>query len=173
MKYTQYFTALFITCFAALTFSQYSTAQTNAEDKSSAKKLAFKNMVDSQHFVFVAQSVTPLRGRFRNLTSEYDVRVSKDTLISYLPYFGRAYTAPLDPSETGLNFTSTNFSYSVAPGKKKSWTITIKPKDYRDVQQFLFTVYDNGSASLNVTSVSRDPISFLGYIEKEKTKKNK
>ena len=173
MKYTQYFNAFFITCVAAIAFSQYSTAQVSTEDKSNAKKLAFKNMVDSQHFVFVAQSVTPLRGRFRNLTSLYDVRVSKDTMVSYLPYFGRAYTAPLDPSEGGLNFTSTNFSYSVAPGKKKSWTLTIKPKDYRDVQQFLFTIYDNGSASLNVNSISRDAISFIGYIKKDENKKNK
>jgi hypothetical protein len=171
MRYIKYFNILFLTCLAVITFSQYSTAQKNAEDKTDSKKLAFKNMVDSQHFIFVAQSVTPLRVRFRNLTSEYDVSISRDTMVSYLPYFGRATTAPLNPSESGLNFTSTNFSYSVAPYKKSGWNVEIKPKDKTDIQQFLFTIYDNGSASLNVNSISRDPISFMGYIKNDEKKK--
>jgi len=173
MKYTKYFNILFITCLAVITFSQCSTAQKNTEDKTDSKKMSFKNMVDSQHFVFVAQSVIPLRGRFRNLTSLYDVSISKDTMISYLPYFGRAYAAPLNPSESGLDFTSTNFSYSVTPHKKNGWDIVIKPKDKMEIQQFLFTIYDNGSANLNVTSTFRDPISFNGYIKKEEKKNRK
>ena len=173
MKYTKYFNILFITCLAVITFSQCSTAQKNSEDKNDSKKLAFKNMVDSQHFVFVAQSVTPLRGRFRNLTSEYDVSISKDTMVSYLPYFGRAYTAPLNPSEAGLDFTSTNFSYSVSPHKKNGWDVVIKPKDKTEIQQYVFTIYDNGNANLNVISTSRDPISFDGYIKKKRKEKRK
>ena len=166
MKYSQNLNTLFITCLIAITFFQYSSAQKNSQEKDDSKKLAVKNMLDSQHFVFVAQSVTPLRGRFRNLTSEYDVILSKDRMASYLPYFGRATVAPLNPSESALDFTSTNFSYSVTPRKKSGWDVVIKPKDKTDIQQYLFTIYDNGSASLNVTSISRDPISFLGYIKK-------
>jgi hypothetical protein len=167
MKYTKYFKILFTTSLAIITFFQCSTAQKNTENKNDSKKMSFKNLVDSQHFVFVAQSVTPLRGSFHNLTSLYDVSITKDTLVSYLPYFGRAYTAPLNPSESGLNFTSTNFLYSATPHKKSGWDVIIKPKDKTDVQQFLFTIYDNGSANLNVISTSRDPISFNGYIKKE------
>ena len=135
--------------------------------------MSFKTMVDSQHFVFVAQSVIPLRGRFRNLTSLYDVSISKDTMVSYLPYFGRAYSAPINPSDAGLDFTSTNFLYSVTPHKKSGWDVVIKPKDKMEIQQYLFTIYDNGSASLNVISTSRDPISFNGYIKKEEKKNRK
>jgi Domain of unknown function (DUF4251) len=173
MKYTKYFTILFMTCLAVITYCQSVIAQNNSADKSDPKKLAFKNMVDSQHFVFTAQSVTPLRGQFRNLTSSYDVSISKDTMISYLPYFGRAYTAPVDPSKGVLNFTSTSFSYSVTPHKKNGWNVMVKPKDNTDIQQFLFTIFDNGTASLNVTSTSRDPISFNGYIQNEERKKKK
>jgi Domain of unknown function (DUF4251) len=114
-----------------------------------------------------------LRGSFRNLTSPYDVTISKDTMVSYLPYFGRAYTAPMGTTESGLNFTSTNYSYTVTPGKKNAWMVSIKPHDYTDVQQYLFTIFDNGSATLNVTSVSRDAISFMGYIKKIEKKKKK
>jgi len=166
MKHIKYFRFLFITCLSLVTFSQCLTAQKNEEDD--AKKIAFKNMVDSQNFVFEAQSVTPLRGNFRNLTSSYDVTVTKDTLISYLPYFGRAYNPPINQTQSALDFTSTNFSYSVSPHKKNGWDIVIKPKDKTEIQQYLFTVFDNGNASLNVTSSSRDAITFNGYVRGKK-----
>lgn len=173
MKYLKYLNILFISCLVVITFSQCSTAQKNTKAIIDSKKLSFKNMVDSQHFIFEAQSVNPLRGGFRNLTSPYDVRISKDTMISYLPYFGRAYIATLNPSDAGLDFTSTNFSYSVRPHKKNGWVVVIKPKDKTEIQQYLFTIYDNGSANLNVTSISRDAISFNGYIKNEEKKKTK
>jgi hypothetical protein len=68
--------------------------QLNADD--------VRNMVDSSQFVFVAERVTPLRGSTRYLTSRYDVIVKKDSLDCELPYFGRAYQAPIDPSKGGI-----------------------------------------------------------------------
>lgn len=126
------------------------------------------NMVNSHEFVFVTDRVTPLRGRTRNLTSTYDVTVKKDSLVSYLPFFGRAYQAPMNSIEGGIQFTSTNFSYEVNARKNNGWDVIIKPKDYRDVQQFSFSIFDNGSATLNVTSTYKDPISFSGHVEKIK-----
>lgn len=124
------------------------------------------NMIQAHEFRFVAERVNPLRGRMRHLTSSYDVTVKNDSLVSYLPYFGRAYQAPMDPSEGGIQFTSTQFSYEVNEDKKNSWNVSIKPTDQPDVQQFLFTIFDNGTATLNVTSTHRDPISFYGNIQK-------
>ncbi|HEY9343091.1 MAG TPA: DUF4251 domain-containing protein [Hanamia sp.] len=123
-------------------------------------------MIDAHEFKFIAERVTPLRGRMRHLTSSYDVTVKNDSLVSYLPFFGRAYQAPMNPSEGGIQFTSTQFSYEVNADKKNSWNVIIKPKDQQDVQQFLFTIFDNGTATLNVTSTNRDPISFYGNIQK-------
>lgn len=126
------------------------------------------NLINAQRFKFVAQSVTPLRGSLRHLTSAYDVTVKKDSLVSYLPYFGRAYQAPMNPSEGGIQFTSTRFSYDVNARQKNSWDIIIKPGDQSDIQQLFFTIFDNGTATLNVTSTQRDPISFSGRIQKLK-----
>ncbi len=141
-----------------------STKKIQSESGKSSSALV-KNMVDSQKFVFVAESVNPLHGRYRNLTSSYDVSVFKDSLVSYLPYFGRAYTAPINPSEGGINFTSSNFSYDVIQTKSDKWDVTIKPHDVREIQQLNFTIFDNGSASLIVTSSSKDPISFSGHLK--------
>lgn len=125
-----------------------------------------KNMIDSSRFDFVAERMTPLRGRSRYLTSRYDLTVKKDILISFLPYFGRAQVAPMDPSKGPLSFTSKNFTYDVTQKKNDEWQVLIRPKDFSDVQQLIFNIFGNGTATLNVVSLNRDAISFTGHIEK-------
>ncbi len=164
----KFFISFFVTAFALFTMSQYSNAQKKSQ--SDSKKAFFKNLVDSANFIFEAQSVMPLRGEYRNLTSAYDVNVTKDTLRSYLPYFGRAYSAIYNETTSVLDFRSTKFSYTVSPHKKNGWNIEIVPKDNPAIQRYFFTVYDNGSASLNVTCTSRDAISFNGIVQQRKNK---
>lgn len=148
----------------SLVLSQCSTSQKIVKLTSNN----IKNMVDSSNFVFVADRVIPLRGRTRYLTSDYEVTIKKDTLNSYLPYFGRAYQAPIDPTKGGIQFISTNFTYQVNPKGTNQWNITIKPNDYRDVQQLYFNIFDNGTANLNIVNTHKDPISFDGHIERVK-----
>ncbi|MDR3693704.1 DUF4251 domain-containing protein [Mucilaginibacter sp.] len=138
--------------------------------KKAARQAAIKNMVDSTHFYFSADYAIPQRGGMKHLTSIYDVKITKDSIIAYLPYYGQAYMAP-DPGTTegGIKFTSTNFSYKVNPGKKGGWEIIIKPKDHnitdwRDVQQMILNISPDGYASLYVLSSNRDQISFQGNI---------
>src|SRR4051812_10006074 len=87
-------------------------AQQTKEEKKQQEYAQIQNLVNSKNYVFVAQTVLPLGGRVRNLTSPYDLKVAGDTVISDLPYFGRAFVAPIDPAEGGIRFTSTNFSYN-------------------------------------------------------------
>ncbi len=123
-------------------------------------------MVNSQRFVFVAERAAPLSGSSRQLTSNYDVTVKKDTLNSYLPYFGRAFQSPVDPSKSPLEFKSYKFSYTINQKKKSDWEVYITPKDCPGVQQFIFEIFGNGVATLNVQNTHSDPISFYGHIEK-------
>lgn len=124
------------------------------------------NMINSRRFTFIAERVNPMRGASRNLTSVYEVKINKDTIDCYLPYFGRAYQAPMDPSEGGLMFKSLDFSYNITQGSKDEWQIYIDPKDNSQVQQMIFQMFGNGNATLNVQSTHRDPITFYGYIKK-------
>jgi hypothetical protein len=133
-----------------------------SQDKDAA---ATTKMVESKNFVFKAQSASSQRGRTRQLTSEYDLVIKGDSIVSWLPFFGRAFTAPINNTDGGIKFTSTDFSYSSVKGKKDSWEINIKPKDVREVQQLNLSVYANGTASLRVTSTNRDMMSFLGYVK--------
>jgi hypothetical protein len=138
-----------------------------AQDDKQDKQASIKNIIENKRFVFKAQTVLPQRGSTRTLTSDYDLKVVGDSIVSYLPYFGRAYTAPIGGSEGGLQFTSTKFSYDLKE-KKNEWDITILPKDAGDVKQLYFSVFNNGSAMLRVISNNREAISFNGRIEEVK-----
>jgi|SRR5689334_15715599 len=138
-----------------------------AQKKDPAK---VKAMVESKNFVFVADYVNPQSMRSRSLTtSDYDLTIKPGEVISYLPYFGRAYSAPIN-GEGGIKFTSKDFEYKLVKAKAHSWDISIKPRD-ADVQEMYLTVFDNGTASLNVNSNNRQSISYRGYIVPGKEEK--
>lgn len=167
MKALQYMRPLALLLLVGLGAFGKASAQNDKADKKAEKAAQVKAMIDAQRYVFRPQSANPMRGRTLQLTTEYSVKVSKDTIISDLPYFGRAFTAPMDPSKGGIQFNSTKFDYKLET-IKKGWQVTIKPADASDVQQFFLTIFNNGSASLQVTSTNRTPITFQGYVMERK-----
>lgn len=122
-----------------------------------------RQKVESKRYTFIAQTANPMRGRNIQLTSLYDLRVSGDSVIAALPYFGRAFSAPVNPSDNGINFTSVDADYKVIY-RKKRWEVSIKPKDSPNVSELNLTIYSNGRASLQVNSNNRQPISFNGIL---------
>ncbi len=135
-----------------------------AQQSKVTKQAIVKNLITNRQYIFFAQSVNPMSGRQIFLTGDNTLSVAKDTLISDLPYFGRAFSAPMNTTEGGIKFTSLNFEYLVSDRKKGGWDITIKPTDKQDVQLLILNVFVDGTASLQVTSTNRQPISFNGYI---------
>ncbi len=155
-----------------LAFTALACSSTQQTTSSSGDNIS--SIVPARSYVFRAQSVLPMSGRSRQVSGDgYEVIVSKDTVNSFLPYFGRAYTAPIDPTNGGIQFISTNFEYTEAPRKDGGWEITIKPRDNRDVQQLFLSVSENGYASLQVTSNNRSPISYNGIITAESGRKKR
>jgi hypothetical protein len=146
--------------------------QTAKQIKQQQKAASIKHKIDQQTYTFIAEYAQPLRGGQRYLTADYyDLRVKKDSVIAYLPYFGRVYMdVPYNPTDDGIKFNSTKFDYKITEKKKGGWTITIVLHDIRRTQNLLLDVYTNGSATLHVTSNSRDAITFLGYIKDDNNK---
>lgn len=139
-------------------------AQSAKADKQAGQAAVIRNLVDSQNFDFIAQSAMPMRGPVRQLTSDYDLSVTNNRIVSDLPYFGQAYVAPIDPSRGGIQFISKDFEYKATERKKGGWDILIRPKDYSDVQSLTLSIFEDGHASLQVTSTNRQSISFNGYV---------
>ena len=132
-----------------LLFSCAVFIQTQAQDST---KQTIKGLIDTKQYVFEPTSTSGGGGRVRQLTPGYFFEIKDDTLKTYLPYYGRAYTAPMNPSDIGYDFTTTNFSYDVAEGKKNSYNIVIRTKDKTYNPEFTLTVYDNGTAYLRASS---------------------
>lgn len=157
-----------------------SFAQTNKE--TTVKIVADKN------YTFVANTAMPMSnndisrvlammpgsqgGGSINLTgSQYDVKVTKDSIVAYLPYYGRSFSAPMDPTQGGIKFTSKDFTYTESKNKKGSYTIQINTKDVkRENYRFTINISTNGYASLTASSMNKQPIIFNGYLEEPKKK---
>ena len=155
-------------------------AQTNKE--TTVKIVADKN------YTFVANTAMPMSnndisrvlammpgsqgGGSINLTgSQYDVKVTKDSIVAYLPYYGRSFSAPMDPTQGGIKFTSKDFTYTESKNKKGSYTIQINTKDVkRENYRFTINISTNGYASLTASSMNKQPIIFNGYLDEPKKK---
>jgi hypothetical protein len=150
----------------------FTYAQSSKEERDAEKIAAIQNMVQSKNFVFVAETMNPMGGRSMFLNSVFDLRVSPDKIQSDLPYFGRAFIAPIDPTRGALQFVSEDFNYGIEPAKKGGWEVSIVPNDHRDVRQMSLSISPKGHAFLQVLSNNRQSISFNGHIEKLRTKTN-
>ena len=139
----------------------FSFVMVQAQDK----KATTKALVDSKRYVFKAQIVLPSGMASRQVSGEgYDLRILTDSLISYLPYFGRIYVAPPPGDRGGFNFTSTEFEYISKKTKKGGWEILIRPKDVGDIREFILNISEKGYANLRAISNNRQPISYNGLI---------
>ena len=137
----------------------------SAQSKDSTRSTSIKALVESQNYVFKAQTALPARSEARLLTEAYSMQISKARIDCDLPYFGRAFTPPIDPSKNGMDFVSKQFDYTVTPDKKGGWLVVIKPKDVReDSHKFYLNITQNGYASLRVISTNEDEISYAGVI---------
>jgi len=120
-------------------------------------------------YIFKATYVTPNSGAGTTLTSEYALKVSKDTISAHLPYYGKSYET-INNTDQGIKFLYTNFKYAIKEDKMGSWEIIIKPTvrsvlNLTDVRQLKLSISPSGFATLDVRSYNREPISYSGYIE--------
>jgi len=129
-------------------------------------KSTIQNFIKGKTLIFKAQTVMPLTGSVRTLTSEYELKLSGDSLTCYLPYFGRAYSAGYGEGGA-INFTTTKFEYKATQRKKGGWDISIYPKDVNDVRVLNLTVFEKGYGNLQVLSNNRQPIAFTGFVERK------
>lgn len=119
--------------------------------------------INNNRWTFTANSASPSYGRTRNLTGGFFITLQNDTLISALPYYGRLNSAAGALEGNPLDFKSTSFTLTKDDKKGDGWTVTISRPD-KEVQSMIFTLYDNGSAHLNVIMTNRTGISFSGRV---------
>ena len=121
--------------------------------------------IESGRYTFVPTTAIPMAGKSINLSYTFSLKISKDTISAYLPYYGRAYSAPMSSEEAGINFTSTDFDYSISENNKGLRNATINIKDNRRKYKLSLQIGESGYATLNIQDSDRQPISFNGRVE--------
>ncbi len=148
----------------SLFYSSCFSTKSVQERQALAEKI--HSLVENKNFNFQASYAHPMGFPSIYLSPYYNVRITPDSLQVYLPYYGRAYTAPMDPSESGIKFVSTDFEYVVSVDKHPNGQqVTIKPRDVRPETTLLFQIWSNGSASLQINDTNRQAISFQGTLK--------
>ena len=158
MKTKIFFTAVYL---LLVTFAY---AQNNKTEKAKVQAVQVEKSIQSGKYEIKANQANPMSGRVWHLTSDYSVRISGDSTYVYLPYFGRAYSAPYN-GEGGIKIENLMDSYKVDSKKEKEFSINFNAKGTNDTYLFSIKVWTNGNASINVTCNNRQAISYFGKLK--------
>lgn len=151
----------------AVAFWGCKTGELTPAQQQKAQEYATK--IENRNFTFHPNSAQPMSGRSIHLNYDYYLKVTKDTIIASLPYYGRSYVAPMDATNIGIDFTSTNFLYSSNQKKDGSYEIKIEPKDIKNQQNegitLTLSISPSGYGTLNALPTNRQNVSFYGTID--------
>lgn len=143
------------------------TKELTAEQQIKAKEYAEK--IEVRNFTFYANTAQPTGEPSVNLNYNYSLKVSKDTIVAYLPYYGRSYVAPISPIDINIDFVSTDFLYTESKNKNGSYEIKIIPKDITNRENegivLILKISPSGYGTLNALLTNRKTISFYGVVE--------
>lgn len=122
------------------------------------------NALNNRDYKITIDRMYPMRGSSRHVTYGYSVEVRNDTLISYLPYFGRAYNVPYGGGK-GLNFTAPISIYQEFMKRNGQRHIEIGVTNDEDTYFYTIEVFNNGNSSIEVRARQRERISYSGNVE--------
>jgi len=117
----------------------------------------------SRHYTINVLMMYPQRGRAVNLTTNYSVEVKGDSLISYLPYFGRAYNVPYGGGK-GLNFIAPITGYQTETDRKGITRVVLTSENEKDHYRYILEVSSSGDSYIQVQSRQRDFIRYSGRM---------
>ncbi len=125
---------------------------------------AVSKALESKHYTVSIQMMYPSRGGAKSVTSDYSLEVKGDTLVSYLPYIGRAYNVPYGGGK-GLNFTAPIKHYEATKDNKGRTRVVILTDNEEDLITYYLEVWDTGQTTIDVQSREREPINYSGEVK--------
>lgn len=139
-----------------------------ARQRKLAQKMLVANRVKQQindmHFRINVDMMHPTGYPARHVTSTYYLEVKGDTIISYLPYMGRAYNVPYGGGKA-LNFEGKLLGSDVRQERADRYLLTLEVDNEEDILRYIIDTFDNGSSTIYVYARERESISFTGRME--------
>ena len=158
----KFFVSMVFACSALVLLSGCATSEERAARAAEQKRKVLTALTQRNYKISIDRMYMS-RGGSKSVSYGYSVEVRNDSLISYLPYFGRAYNVPYGGGK-GLNFSERIGSYRELMEKNGKRHIEIGLKNEEDTYLYTIDVFDNGNSSIDVQSRQRDPISYSGEM---------
>ena len=159
--------SMVLACSALLMLSGCATSEERAA-RAAEHAAKVKAALTERKYKIDVNRMYPIKGASRSLSYGYCVEVRNDSLISYLPYFGRAYNVPYVGGK-GLNFSERISSYQESQKRNGQRHIEIGVRNEEDTYLYTIEVFDNGSSSVEVHALERERIYYTGemvFLEK-------
>lgn len=121
------------------------------------------SVIESRNYIISINSADPMGWPSVQLTSDYSVEVSSDSVMVYLPYFGRAYQVDFLNDEGGIKLKEKLMSY-IVDKKKDNHNIRFEAKTSSDKYKFRISVSSTGYGTITVSSNNRQVISYNGIL---------
>jgi len=154
-------------CFAvALVFWGLGTAkaQQSLSDDQARKTAEVQQLVNNSNYTFVLNVNDPQKPAGVSLKPHYRVKISKASVIAFLPNAGTASAASVD-TLNNMRFSWTNFNYNTSK-TNGGWNVVIKPGNHGNpVKQLTLYITTLGHATLKLYGSSRNPRTYDGYIK--------
>lgn len=132
------------------------------------KEREMLEMLESGEFRFVPQSARSSLGNFNSLGSHYELVFDSMKIKAYLPYYGRAYSAPYN-DEGGVKFDLKADKIEKRWNKKKKrYVVATEVSDRRDSYSIYMTASLSGYADVQINFRNRQMISYYGTLERLK-----
>lgn len=105
----------------------------------------------------------PMSGNAIPVSDGFALELRGDSVVSRLPYFGRAYSAPMIDGNA-FDFAVPVADFADEKGKNGALQMTFTAKTIEGTFRFRVEVFGNGQAYIHVTTQKRQPISYDGDV---------
>lgn len=153
----------FVLMTAVLLLPACSAFRRTPEEEARIAALVDQRLEARRYRIYVDYMI-PHRGPGKSITDPYCITVDGEKLNSYLPYFGVAYSLPYGGGKA-LNFEDTIDEYIDYGWQKGRRMIAFSTNNDEDIIVYTLTIYDGGSADINVHCRNRDDIKFRGSLD--------
>jgi hypothetical protein len=137
------------------------TSTVSAQQDSVSQKVY--DLLESKRYKIEVNRMNPMKGSSRHLNTDYSITQSGDSIKSYLPYQGEAYSAPYGGGSV-LVFDALITDYTIKSEKKGATSISFKARTPEDIYTYRIKVFKNGSSTIHVSANKRQSISFYGDL---------
>lgn len=127
------------------------------------KAAAVQTQIDNRDFTIIVDRIIPNKVRSVSFTHPYELRIKGDSVFSYLPYIGEAYT-PIFGRTAGLVFDAPVTDFKVAEGRRGSTEITFSARTSEDRFEYRIIVFPNGASSIYVYPDRKESVGFEGEM---------